>query len=220
MEALSLIACSYNYLHEYIDDESYSKPSPNPSTSPIEILQRLANDRRFEGLVEEPASDDWEVLTDRLKFEPLVLEYWNAWTIDNPIKQFEESQRAAVTLLVATVKDDKKDACDFFLVHLLTTSHAVRILLPLIPGEFHINLVRQWWLLTIITYVGAMRPKFDEKLINQVDIEAKEWNYVTDKARNGPWATDAHFVKGKPLLLYIRLRISHRVTKYMQPLEP
>jgi hypothetical protein len=24
----------------------------------------------------------------------------------------------------------------------------------------------------------------------------KQWNYVDDKAVNGPWATDAHFVKG------------------------
>lgn len=197
MEALSLIACSYNYLHKYVDDESYTKPSPNPSTSPIELLQRIANDDRFEGLLETTAGDDCDVLAEKLKFEPLVLEYWNAWKLDDPKEQFAESQKAAISLLVTTVKDDKKEKYDFFLVHLLTTSHAVRILLPLIPGQFHINLVRQWWLLTITIYVGQMRPKFDEKIIEQVDIEVKKWKYITEKATNGPWATEAHFVKGK-----------------------
>jgi hypothetical protein len=199
MEALSLIASSYNYLHKYLDDESYTKPSSKPSTSLLELLQRIANDDRFEGLLTEQACDDCDTLAEKAKFEPLIMEYWNAWTIDNPKEQFEESQKAAVMLLVATVKDDKKGQYDFFLLHLLTTSHAVRILLPLIPGQFHISLVRQWWLLTLTTYVGQVRPKFDEKLIEQVDLEDKKWNYVTDKATNGPWAADEHFVKGKSL---------------------
>jgi Questin oxidase-like len=199
MEALSLIASSYNYLHKYLDDESYTKPSPNPSTSPLELLRRLANDDRFEGLLTEQACDDCDTLYEKVKFEPLIMEYWNAWAIDDPKTEFEESQKAAVMLLVATVNDDKKEKYDFFLLHLLTTSHAVRILLPLIPGQFHINLVRQWWLLALTTYVGQLRPKFDEKLIENVDLEGKKWNYVTDKATTGPWATGEHFVKGMSL---------------------
>lgn len=199
MEALSLIASSYNYLHKYLDDESYTKPSPNPSTSPLELLQRIARDDRFEGLLTEQVCDDYDALEEKVRFEPLIMEYWNAWTIDDPKKGFEESQKAAVMLLVATVKDGKKEKYDFFLLHLLTTSHAVRILLPLVPGQFHISLIRQWWLLTLTTYVGQLRPKFDEKLIEQVDLEDKKWDYVIDKATNGPWATGEHFVKGKSL---------------------
>jgi hypothetical protein len=199
MEALSLIASSYNYLHKYLDDESYTIPSPNPSTSPLELLRRLANDDRFEGLLTEQACD-CDTLYEKVKFEPLIIEYWNAWRIENPKKEFEESQKAAVMLLVATVNEDKKEKYDFFLLHLLTTSHAVRILLPLIPGQFHINLVRQWWLLTLTTYVGQLRPKFDEKLIEEMELEDIKWNYVTDKATNGPWAMDEHFVKGKSIL--------------------
>jgi hypothetical protein len=203
MEALSVIASSYNYLHKYLDDESYTKPSPIPFSSPLELLQRLANDDRFDGLLSEQAGDDCEALYEKVKFEPLIMEYWNAWTIDDPKKDFEESQKVAVMLLVATVEDDKKDLYDFFLLHLLTTSHAVRILLPLVPGQFHINLVRQWWLLTLTTYVGQLRPKFDPKLIDEVELEDKKWDSVIDKAINGPYATDEHYVKGKFLLMIV-----------------
>lgn len=56
--------------------------------------------------------------------------------------------------------------------------------------------MRQWWLLTIAVYIAQLRPKISD------DIEVKPpagkgWKYVEDKAVNGPWATDAHFVKGK-----------------------
>jgi hypothetical protein len=121
-----------------------------------------------------------------------VLEHWNAWKIDEPNKQFQDSQEAAVALLVRTVQPGTH-GYDFFMVHLLTSSHAVRTLIPLIPKRFHISLVRQWWLLTIAVYIAQLRPKIDD------DIEEKpmkQWNYVDDKAVNGPWATDAHFVKG------------------------
>jgi hypothetical protein len=194
MEALVQIACSYNELHKYIDDNSYTKVSNHPSTSPIEILQRIANDDRFDGIFQRKGDGNFKLLFE--KHESLVLEYWNAWKIVDPVKQFQESQEAAVSLLVSTVPSNTH-AYDFFLVHLLTTSHAVRILLPMVPERFHINLVRQWWLLTVGTYIGQLRPKIDDGLIGRPDLKGKHWRYVHEKAINGPWATDAHYVKGR-----------------------
>lgn len=55
------------------------------------------------------------------------------------------------------------------------------------------SLVRQWWLLTIAVYVAQLRPSISK------DVEVrptKQWKYVEDRAVNGPWATDAHYVKG------------------------
>jgi hypothetical protein len=196
IEALSLVAGGYSDLHKYFDDPSYTKPSPQPSTSPLEILHRLSADDRLKDVFNTSEEDNFERVPE--EYEPILLEYWNSWTIEDPVKQFQESQEAAVTLLVSTVTKKKKNY-DFFLVHLLTTSHAVRILLPLIPGQFHISLVRQWWLLTLTTYIGQKRPKIDEGLIDRVDLKGKSWKYCEDKAVNGKWATDAHFVKGTSL---------------------
>jgi hypothetical protein len=182
---------SYNFLHKYLDDSSYTKTSTYSTTSPLEILHRIAEDRRFDGLFHGRGAGNIESLFEH--HENLVLEHWNAWTISDPNKQFRDSQEAAVALLVRTVEPGTH-AYDFFLVHILTTSHAVRILLPLIPKKFHIGLVRQWWLLTIAVYVAQLRPKIND------DIEAKPahgWKYVEDKAVNGAWATDPHYVKGK-----------------------
>ncbi|KAN0110281.1 Protein of unknown function (DUF4243) domain containing protein [Hyaloscypha variabilis] len=189
IEALAMASSSYNYMHKYLDDPSYTKPSTYSTSSPLEILHKIADDTRFDGLFNERGDGNIETLFK--SHEDLILEHWNAWKIDDPKRQFQDSQEAAVALLVRTVQPGTH-AYDFFMVHVLTSSHAVRTLIPLIPKRFHVSLVRQWWLLTIAVYVAQLRPKIDD------DIEAKpnkQWNYVEDKAVNGPWATDAHFVK-------------------------
>jgi hypothetical protein len=185
-----MASTAYNFLHKYLDDPSYTKSSIYSTTSPLEILHKIHSDTRFNDLFPSKGAANIETLFS--KHEALVLEHWNAWRIEDPTTQFRESQEAAIALLVKTVVPGTY-AYDFFICHILTTSHAVRILLPLIPKKFHIGLVRQWWLLTIAIYIAQLRPKID------VDLEkppTKQWNYVEDKAINGEWAIDAHYVKG------------------------
>ena len=102
-----------------------------------------------------------------------------------------------------TPKDDK--SYDFFAVHLLTTSHAVRVLLPLLPSKFHIPLVRQWWLFTLLVYIAQLRPKINIDLIKLVELEGRGWEFVTEKAVKGKYRTDAHYVKA--------LRSMHEASK-------
>ncbi|KAI2623668.1 hypothetical protein GGS21DRAFT_533667 [Xylaria nigripes] len=192
IEALGLAATQYDFLHKYIDDPSYTRPSSFVSSSLLELLARMANDKGLLACFEEP---DFRNLGPLFKdHEGLVMEYWNAWSLDDPRKQFQELQEAAVSLLVATVPPGTH-SYNFFNVHLLTASHAIRILLPMIPSKFHISLVRQWWLFTVAVYAIFKCPKIDPDYIKASDVAGKKWNYVEDKALNGPYSTDVHFVK-------------------------
>jgi hypothetical protein len=193
MEALGLAATQYNFLHKYLDDPTYTKTASFKSTSPLELFHKIANDSRLDGIFKEPTSGNLDLLFE--KHEDLVLEYWNAWSLENPTKQFQDSQEAAVAFLVASVAPGTH-SYNFFICHVLTTSHAVRILLPIIPKKYHINLVREWWLLAIAVYISELRPKIDPGYIQPGDVAGKRWNYVEDRALNGPHSTDAHFVKG------------------------
>ncbi|KAK3394031.1 hypothetical protein B0H63DRAFT_459775 [Podospora didyma] len=191
MEALGLAATQYNFFHKYLDDPSYTKKSSFTSTSPAELLNKLANDDRFDGLFKDAGYENIEPLFE--KHDALVLEYWNAWELADPVKQFQESQEAAVALLVATVPPGTH-AYNFYIVHVLTSSHAVRILLPHLPAKFHLSVVRQWWLLTLAVYIAELRPKIDPDYIPE-DLKGKTWTYVENRALDSEWAMDAHYVK-------------------------
>ncbi|OCK80976.1 hypothetical protein K432DRAFT_381735 [Lepidopterella palustris CBS 459.81] len=190
IEALALSTCFYSFLHKYLDDPSYTKPSTFSTITPLDILHKVGKDKRFDGLFDHQGSNNVERLFQ--EHEEAVLEYWNAWDLPNPKEQFEASQKTAVALFVTTHDDAE---FDFFLVHLLTSSHAVRILLPVIPNKFHVSLVRQWWLFTVAVYIAQLRPDIKMEKINDYDLKGRDWKFVVDKALNSKHSLDAHFVK-------------------------
>ena len=194
IEALALTSVQYDFLHKYTDDASYTRPSPFQSGRPLELLSRMTSDTRLQKLFKAPGFENLGPLFE--KHEDLVLEYWNAWDLGTePAARFRESQEAAAALLVATVPPGTH-AYNFYVVHLLTTSHAVRVLLAFVPARFHVGLVRQWWLLTVAVYAACLCPAIDPDYIRPGEVAGKAWDYVEDRALNGPYATDAHYVKG------------------------
>tara|TARA_R110002003_G_scaffold126_50_gene11868 strand:+ start:20101 stop:20538 length:438 start_codon:yes stop_codon:yes gene_type:complete len=132
--------------------------------------------------------------------EEAFLEYWNGWDITKPTEQFEEAQCLAVAMLLDT-KAPKNGRFDFFFVHVLTSSHAIRILLPLVPAKFHVNLLRQWWLFTLAVYIAQTRPPLvTAGAVDEYDVKGRDWKHVVHCALNGPNSKDAHYVKGKYLI--------------------
>jgi hypothetical protein len=189
-------SCSYNSLHKYLDDPSYTSPPPSPFPtaglpSPLELLQKIHKDPRFDNLFSTPGVSNIATLFSQREVE--VLEYWNAWALTDPKQQFQASQQAAVALLVGSRSPNKP--FDFFLVHLLTSSHAVRILLPFVPARFQIPLVRQWWLFVIAVYVAQLRPAIELRRVRDVDVKGKDWGFMERMALTAEGAFDAHYVK-------------------------
>lgn len=193
IESLAMAACFYSDLHKYLDEPAYTKPASYSSSSVMEMLDKVAKDPQFDKLFKRPGFSNMDELL--AKREDAVMDHWNAWKLsEDPTELFAESQKAATAVLVAT---HGKAQYDFFLVHLLTTSHAVRILLPIVPAEFQIALVRQWWLLTLVTYIAQTRPKISMERIEDFPLKGRTWKYVEYQALTSKHAQDAHYVKGK-----------------------
>lgn len=111
--------------------------------------------------------------------------------------QLHDAQQTAVALVIRTGAPDDT-MFDFFLVHVLTSSHAIRILLPLVPARFHVNLLRQWWLFALAVYIAQTRPEIRANSASAtLNPQGRDWKYVVHTALAGPWSKDAHFVKGK-----------------------
>lgn len=195
MEALGLACVQHDFLYKYFDDASYTRPSPLASRSPLDLLTKMSVDKRFDSLPENVDAGQLEVLFE--KHESLVMEYWNAWELDEPLEQFQHSQQAAVSLAVATVAPETH-TYDFLLAHLLTASHAVRVLLPFFPPQRHITLVREWWLLAIIIFIlrGRPRPESDNL---QKELNGEDWKYVEKQALASRWSKDAQYIKSERL---------------------
>ncbi|KAJ5114886.1 hypothetical protein NUU61_000645 [Penicillium alfredii] len=193
MEALGLAATCYNNMHNYLEDPVYTKLEASyHSTSLFDILHKVRADKQLDGLFATPGDHNLERLFQTR--EAVLLNHWNAWNISNPIEQFRESQELAAALLVST-HEDSGEKYDFFLVHIMTTSHAVRVLLPLIPGRFQIPLLRQWWLLTLAVYIAQLRPELSLERVREYNLKGRDWNWAAQKAVKGEYSTDAHYVK-------------------------
>lgn len=193
VESLAMVAGFYDNLHKYLDDPSYTRPPSFKSKDPLKILQKLEKDEEFSNVRSYQNLENVETILQ--EHEGPLLDYWNAWDISSdPEKQFHASQRAATALVVTTRKPSER--YDFFILHLLTSSHAARILLPIVPPKFQLSLIRQWWLFTLIAYTGQLRPHFDLSVIETYALEGRGWKDVEYLAVNGEHAQDAHFVKG------------------------
>nr|POF12904.1 hypothetical protein CFP56_10054 [Quercus suber] len=196
VESLGLAACFYNDWHVYLDDPKYTFPASNPTDSLFTLMERVCCDPVFDGYKHRGPENMEAVLSDKAQ-AAAVLEYWNSWHLKNLKDQFAESQKLAVALLVAThpLEGVPNDKFDFFIVHLLTTSHTLRVLLPLLPSKWHISLLRQWWLLTLLVYIAQGRPKINIDNIKLVELEGRDWKWVTHRALKSEHQTDAHYVK-------------------------
>ncbi|KAK7526913.1 uncharacterized protein IWZ02DRAFT_444902 [Phyllosticta citriasiana] len=190
-EALTLSACFHNSMHVYLDDPSYTKPPVKPTEDPMVIIKEIYHDKRFDNVFETSGDTNTYDIFD--KREDAVLEFWNNLVIKDPTELFKKCQRLAVVLVVATHRPEQK--YDFFLVHGLTTSHAVRHLLPEFPAKWHVPIVRQWWLFVIATYISQLRPEIDLDRIEKFDRQGQGWDFVVQQALEGHWRNDAHYVK-------------------------
>ncbi|RDA95973.1 hypothetical protein CP533_5851 [Ophiocordyceps camponoti-saundersi (nom. inval.)] len=188
MEALGLACLQKDFLRKYLDDASFTRPSSFTSGSPMDLLVRMSEDEKFNQLPKSLHYDEMEAIFD--KHQDLVMDYWNAWEIDDPVTQLRLSQEAAVFLLARP----NAHAYNFYFVHALTTSHAVRVLLPVIPPQHHVTLLREWWLLVIMIFImkGRARPTLGSV---DDDIGSKDWAYVEKEALTSRWAKDAHYIK-------------------------
>ncbi|KAF2674417.1 hypothetical protein BT63DRAFT_419709 [Microthyrium microscopicum] len=192
IEALAMSCCCYNFMHKYLDDPTYSqRTSTQPPSSLLNIMHKIREDKRFDESQSTPGEFDLEKLFASREDE--ILEYWNAWDLSDPTAQFQESQRVAAALVAGS--SPREGDYNFFSAHVLTSSHAVRVLLPLVPAQHQLSLVRQWALLTIAVYILQGRPPISTEMICNLDVGTSKWKHVRHLALNGKGALDAHYVK-------------------------
>ncbi|KAK7888004.1 hypothetical protein LTR67_009399 [Exophiala xenobiotica] len=203
MEALGLAATCYNPTLAKLFEkfEKNNKPSvPVPTTyttnSIFEVFARVQADKRLDHAFDDGPKDQLDHLWTDPVLSSILLEHWSAWKITDPNTDFAQSQELAVALHTSSASSVGGHGYDFLLVHLLTTSHAVRILTPFLEGQHHLPLVREWLLIALSIYITQNRPVINRAFVSEYDTQGRGWDFVTKAALEGEHKFDAHFVKG------------------------
>ncbi|KAK4494415.1 hypothetical protein PRZ48_014713 [Zasmidium cellare] len=190
-EGLSLLCTDYSDFHTLLD-EPHPDTSTYKTTSLIEIFERVSQDPRFDNLCEYPGAAEMEKVMQR--GGAAIIEHWNAWEIKDPLLQLEQACDMATLLAMSTYDDEQE--FDFFLLHLMTSAHAMRSLWLHIPLDKQVAMLREFAILTVSTYVCQQRPPIRADSIENVDVTGRDWNWVKKAAREHPAATiDVHFYK-------------------------
>ncbi|KAL7266833.1 hypothetical protein RUND412_010605 [Rhizina undulata] len=190
MEALAMFATNYDPVHNILDADfptTAASPRPtgtpvhvpdNASTSPLELLSRLRAEPRLDG-----AFDTWGISNLGKLFKEksdVVRDYYHQLSIEDPVTTHRHLHKLSALLTCATHPKGKPEY-DFFVVHLLTFSHAVRTLLPLLPENYVQPLLKSHWLIIVMVYSIQLRPEIREEEIEGYSLGGKGWKEVIAK---------------------------------------
>lgn len=206
MEALGLVATCYDpKLAALLEanpastsNASASNPATYSTSNLFEVFAHAQSDKRLDSHFTKLGDDNLSRLLSDSSLTSILVEHFNEWEITDPRLAFEQSQRLATALLISTspVKPIYGHGYDFFLLHVLTTSHAVRIIIPFLPAEHHIVLLREWLLITLALYIAQLRPTVSAQSIKEYDLNGKTWDDTFQLALEGEHKFDEHYVKG------------------------
>lgn len=189
-EALSLGCTEYVVCHELLDKPPQI-PSPYKTVDLAEVIKRVQLDERFDGIVKLPGTVDFGIVLSQ-RFEALM-EHWNAWVVNDPVRQFERCCDLSVLLALGAGYGDGK--YDFFHAHIMTVAHALRVLWHYFPDDKRVSILRQYGLFTVLIYILQKRLPFGVEEITSVDTKGRDWDWVTQTALKHRWALDDHFFK-------------------------
>jgi hypothetical protein len=189
-EAVSLGCTEYDYTHKFLDS-----PPPDNSTYKTrqlaDVIAHIQKDARFDGYSDHPGFANIFALW--AKYESEILEHWNALVVDDVSAQLKDWLHTAALLAVGTA--EAIGGYDFYLAHVLTVGHALRILLPHIPEKHRVATMRQFALFAIFVYLAQLRPKFESDESASANGDCENWDEIYRKALASEWFKDLHWPK-------------------------
>lgn len=180
------------------------------TTDPVEIITEIRNDTSLDNKLSEPFEHN--VAKFCKLFGPQIAKYGYQLKFEDPKTTMQRLLYASTNLLVATHQDEGEPGFDFFLLHALTSSHAVTeiILSPdhkVIPDDKVEFLLRELWVSFVVLYIAQLRPLVKPQRITSVSIGSVEqaWQETIHLALTGAKRFDSHYVKAIRAMLFAEL---------------
>ena len=122
-----------------------------------------------------------------------MIEHWDAWQVAEPLQQLEHICDVSTLLLLSTMDAEKE--FDFYLLHLMTAAHALRVIWHIFPPERQAPMLREFAISAIAMYICQKRPSLKVSQIEAVETKGRDWQWVQQTAIDHPGRLDVHFFK-------------------------
>ena len=189
-ESLSLGCTELDPFHDMLD-----RPPPDSSTyktsSLADVIMQVHQDKRFDKVLKQPGFDNIFQLMDT--HYDVLREHWSAWQVVDPLQQLE--QICDVSVMLAVSSGGVETQYDFFLIHLMTVAHALRVLWHEFPEERRTMILKEYAIWTIAIYTAQLRRSFSMSNITSVSLNGRDWDWVVGTALKHESALDSHFFK-------------------------
>lgn len=173
----------------------------------LKIVNDIHNDSRLDGI-----KDRLDGRFDRVNlfkfFAPEVKEYAGKLKITDIKTTIKDLLRSSAFVFSCSHKDGNPQY-SFFLLHLLTASHALYEIVnhphvgDLFTQDQYHRLLQSMWIMFVVTYITEHRPLISRERVDKVTIESREaaWKDAIDQCLNGEQRYDLHFPKAMRALL-------------------
>ena len=193
IEALTMTAVCYNFLHEVID--KLDAPQ-SPSKSAMDIFKGIRSDVQLP-IYDKPGVGNLRPVVDT--YQDAILSYYHQWRMnkDDSAKTIEDLFDLTVYIYGATHRANAIEF-DFFLLHLLTSMHAIRTIAPHIDQSGLVErILQQFFFFAIAIYICQLRPEINASLIDDYEVteEKSQWTYPIDRIFKTKMFDDSHAIK-------------------------
>lgn len=169
-------------------------PNPEAATyrtkSLADILEHVRKDSRLD-VVEHPGITNMGPVFEQSA--ATMIEHWNAWDIEDPLQAFQQLCDLSVELSMTT--KDNANEYDFYLVHVMTGAHALRVIWDRFPPDRQAPMLREFAIFVIAMFICQQRPTFSIEQIESIELDGRGWDWVKKTAAAHPGRFDVHFFK-------------------------
>ncbi|RUS13022.1 LOW QUALITY PROTEIN: hypothetical protein BC937DRAFT_86465 [Endogone sp. FLAS-F59071] len=183
--ALALTCINYSTLGDLVDPDE----TTSDNMTPLDIVEATRLDPAFDSFPKKGELSDEQ--------RALVKQYLDRWNVGDPSKTLDDllySLAHVVLLLYATTPVMTPPKPEFFIMHLLTSLHAVQSLLSHLPPTQARTLLKSHLLAILTIYIDCSRPPIHAGRMEELsDGPAGGWDEIARIAIGHP---DEHFSKG------------------------
>ena len=160
------------------------KMSKSSNTTPLELAKAMIEDKRFDGII-KPGTPGMYRTFYETKPE-LILGYVEKWSLsldkEELLDKIRELMILDVAVYVGPQRPDKEIVLDFYLMHALTSSLFLPVMVQQLSPKLGMRLLRGKFAMDLAHFAGRNRPKLYMEQFTSTTEFTRSWDEIIELA--------------------------------------